>query len=1016
MFSALLHAPCELQLHLLQSVVFLFPPASRNQETDPDGPPSQTDSVVRGLVELWVPSARHISGIKVKLRAIQTVAILDANSGLIPVSWEDEVLMEKEVRIGMTPKSASHSKKERGRTPGPSGMRLGGGSRAGSRAPSPTGDHHHGSSRNSPAASRDVTARNSLEVRDLDHEHEHEREGIANMAAHLHSAFARAVSRGRPSSRPSSRPASRTPSRSRGPSRGPSPTPVERRPTLSTFAATSNSQAQRNASLAPNLLPASPQLSPRDEDRGRPSALRTDSSSSSLSTGLASLSVGAGVERQREAHNVEGYGHPDDEDFGISRGSRNGNTGRDSPLAHAHGSGFGSSASAASSSDLRGLGGLARSADPGRKTTGSVPPSVGKQKQRDHSAGINWSRWGRSVSRARGGGNHAKEGSHSRPPSLHKVPSSEHHEDDEIHHHHHHHHHPAAKLEHGIELEKGVHGFEFAFIIPADSPEYTRSPFGRVRYVIKATAYGAGRARSNLESWRDCFPVANPSNEGGPTPLTVLYNDLHPTVGLLSVACTSQNISVGGLFQLDIHSPVPPADLIIYLVRVSLETTIEIRTKRKGKQTVPAQRNKLFEKGYVPPRKEDPHVAGDGKKSDGFIRDPARDGAQSAWTVQGLARIPDDNSIRSSTMAGTRAAIRFSHQIVVEVVHSREADSAGGDRRLKVFTLRQPITLPSCCVAFDAATLPAYTPASEEGPTPEPTGLNGLPYDLAHLPNGARNGHLQQASGSGHGEQDTGATSPANGSTPTSGAPPPRPSTLAAHRGASHAFCVCGLSLQDLEARERAMMMPPQSATYDIPIDALRPHGKIGELPIARRRSRSRSVSTRRGSSSSQRSASLAGNIARRRSPSTSSTAPSIAGVGAALARSLSRGGAAGSSCEREHSVTRRDGRSGSLARVGRRGSSSTVGSTHTMVNYNSGAPVSRVTSTASARSGHSLARIDDDVRERNEASTSSAVRSSAPQIAEGEAPPSYDSAVFEEDEDEDEDVIADTLLRGRRR
>ena len=96
------------------------------------------------------------------------------------------------------------------------------------------------------------------------------------------------------------------------------------------------------------------------------------------------------------------------------------------------------------------------------------------------------------------------------------------------------------------DLDKGVHGFEFAFIIPADSPEYTRSPFGRVRYIIKATAYGAGRARSNIESWRDCFPVANPSSDGGPTPLTVLYNDLHPTVGLLSVACTSQNISVGG--------------------------------------------------------------------------------------------------------------------------------------------------------------------------------------------------------------------------------------------------------------------------------------------------------------------------------------------------------------------------------------------------------------------------------------------------------------------------------------
>ena len=59
------------------------------------------------------------------LQAIQTVAILDANSGLVPVSWEDEVLMEKEVYIGMAPKShhGPGGKKERGRTPGPSSDR-----------------------------------------------------------------------------------------------------------------------------------------------------------------------------------------------------------------------------------------------------------------------------------------------------------------------------------------------------------------------------------------------------------------------------------------------------------------------------------------------------------------------------------------------------------------------------------------------------------------------------------------------------------------------------------------------------------------------------------------------------------------------------------------------------------------------------------------------------------------------------------------------------------------------------
>lgn len=940
--------------------------------------------------------------------------------------------MEKEVCIGMTPKSATHQpKKERGRTPGPSGIRLGG-SRANSRAPSPIPspgpEEGRSSSRASPSASRDVTARNSLEIRDL-HD-DHEREGVAAMAAHLHSAFARAVSRGRPSSRPNSRPGSRTASRSRASS------PVgDRRSSLATFASTSNGQAHRSASLAPQLLASSPQLSPRDEEPPRPSIGRTTSSQSSLNAGLGSLSIGAGVERQRDANNVDGLGHPDDEDFGLNGRVRleELTRGRHSPLSH----GLGAPNTTSSGYALRGRGGLARNRESSRGPAGgSVPPSVGKQKQRESStSGKGWTRWGRSASRARVP---ASSTNRSRNETEEDAAEAGHLGEVEGHH--------GSGAAGGLELEKGVHGFEFAFIIPANSPEYTRSPFGRVRYVIKATAYGAGRARSNVESWRDCFPVANPSTEGGPTPLTVLYNDLHPTVGLLSIACTSQNISVGGLFQLDIHSPTPPSDLIVYLIRVSLETTIEIRSKRKGRQIVPSQRNKLYEKGYVPPRKEDPHSSGDGKKSQGFIRDPAKHGADSAWTVQGLARIPDDNSIRSSTMGGTKAAIRFSHQIVVEVVHSREAEAPDTERRLKVFTLRQPITLPSCCVAFDAATLPAYTPASEDSSATRGANVDGLPYDLAHLPNGARSEQNQTTSrnagsssgnsaeaGSSNGQGTSGSTSAAAGAANGSRAHPNRPSTHQLMRGASHQFCVCGLSLQDLEAREQAMMMPPQSAAYDIPIDALRPHGKIGELPaLGRRRSRSRSVSTRRGSASSQRSVSLAGGLGRRRSPSASGSGSGSASgsgsgpsnIGAAVARSLSRSGA-GSHNGRDASTTR-DGsvagrRSGSLARVGRRGSTFTLGSTHT-VSLQGGMPVSRVTSAASARSGRSLARIDD-VREstgREEVPRSNSTQPLRPQaqhgavVLEGEEPPSYDSAVFEDDEAQGEED-GDTEQRGRR-
>ncbi|CAO1619484.1 unnamed protein product [Jaminaea pallidilutea] len=960
MFSALLHAPCELQLHLLQSVIFLYPTHRRGQQSpDPEGPPSQTDSLVRGLVELWVPTPRHISGIKVKLRAIQTVAILDPSSGLVPVSWEDKVLMEREVLIGMSPKShtsgagasaGTNHHKERGRTPGPSGFRFGSSSAASSRAPSPVADRGGQSQPPSRPPSRGPSSRNVTARNSTDEPHEPEREGRNRESRGIGSAFARAVSRGRPSPA-NSRPASRAASRSRAHS------PAADRRNLTSYASTSNAHAARSASTAPSVLPASPLPSPRDEDHARPPLGR---SGSELHARLASLSVGQDVERQRSASNADGLGHPDDDNFGI-----NGNA---TPSQ--------ATQSSASAVNVSGRGGFARQ----NKGSGSVPPSLGKQKEREKSVG--WPRWSRSVSRARGSGArepHPKRDANRREVSGATADGHAEHEE------------PTS----GIELGKGVHGFEFAFIIPADAAEYTRSPFGRVRYVIKATAYGAGRAKSNVEAWRDCFPVANPSMEGGPTPLTVLYNDLHPTVGLLSVACTSQNISVGGGFQVDIHSPVPPPDLIVYLVRISVETTIEIHTRRKGKQVIPSQRSKIFEKGYVPPRRDDPYGSADGKKSEGLIRDPARDGRESAWTVQALARMPDDNTIRSSTMGGTKSAIRFSHQFVVEVIHSREADRVDEERRLKVFTLRQPFTLPSCCVAFDAATLPAYTPASS-GDAASHGHAGGLPYDLAHLPNGERS-HTDAVQGS----TSTEALANAGGSM---GVSSPRPSTLLATPGTAHDYCVCGLSLQDLEARERATMMPPQSAQYDIPIDALRPHGKIGELPADANRARrrlSRSRSSRRGSSSSgQRSASLVGS--HRRNASTSSSTSTAAGsvVGATLARSVSRrdrsSSVTSSTSNLQSGLSRTETRRSSTSGHSRGRGTSGIGGAGIAPNFVGGTPVGRTGSGASHRS------LSLQVGDRRHRDSLSALPESGhpPDVGDGEAPPSYDAAVHDEEED----------------
>lgn len=347
--------------------------------------------------------------------------------------------------------------------------------------------------------------------------------------------------------------------------------------------------------------------------------------------------------------------------------------------------------------------------------------------------------------------------------------------------------------EDGLELSKGVHMFEFAFIIPADAPPYDRSSYGKVRYTVKVTVLGGGRARSNVEEWRDFFPMVNPAADGGVTPLTVLFNDVHDTVGMLSVACTSNNISVGGMFNIDIHSPSPPPDLIVYMVRVSLYTTIEVHSSRRGKQVSPVQKRRLFEKGVVPsPDKVQHH---DADRLPGYIHYA---GSNSAWTVQGVARIPDDNAIRPSTMPGTRSPLRFHHVLVVEVVHSRHdptvPDCLGPDgrRKLKVFTLRQSVVIPSCCCALDAVTLPAYSARQEDAPSvPQLKHLTGTTWEQIVKANQSR--------------------------------------------GESHNMCVCGMSLADLSAAEQAMLPPPDPTNLMVQQGQGRKIGEYagGEDPLA---------------------------------------------------------------------------------------------------------------------------------------------------------------------------------------
>lgn len=216
MFSSLFQ-PCGVKLHLLQNVVFLHPPESGIRPTDPDdAPPVGDDELIRGLIELHVPSDRHIGGIRVRLRASETVGILDSPPTLVPIGWDERTIMERTLEIGVPARnSATPSRVPPSRATSRATSRVA--SRAASRAPS---REPRSASRAPNGSSRPPSPRrrNSLESSETerrgrgaavrgDEEHQgHRDQSVGGLASALAAAM-RGRSRSKPARRPPSPPA-----------------------------------------------------------------------------------------------------------------------------------------------------------------------------------------------------------------------------------------------------------------------------------------------------------------------------------------------------------------------------------------------------------------------------------------------------------------------------------------------------------------------------------------------------------------------------------------------------------------------------------------------------------------------------------------------------------------------------------------------------------------------------------------------------------------------------------------
>lgn len=243
----------------------------------------------------------------------------------------------------------------------------------------------------------------------------------------------------------------------------------------------------------------------------------------------------------------------------------------------------------------------------------------------------------------------------------------------------------------------------------------------------------------------------------------------------MSVSLTSASLTVGGTAILKVTHPEPPPGLSVHVIRVFLEQTVELFSEqKKGWLKLPLEKHRIWERGYLPfkAKQSEPHLTPEdafwlsdpdggkgrlGRAAQALLVNsghaspcnvpqsnsttiapgmPSQSEAQllpapqsshsSGYKIRATVRLPDDNTIRPSTVRGSKAEIRISHDLGVEVYFSRlsvlderENSESFGKPKVQVFSMRRGTVIPSCCCTFDTIHLPPYSVDSPSSSRPE---------------------------------------------------------------------------------------------------------------------------------------------------------------------------------------------------------------------------------------------------------------------------------------------------------
>ncbi|GAA5972878.1 hypothetical protein JCM11641_003985 [Rhodosporidiobolus odoratus] len=333
----------------------------------------------------------------------------------------------------------------------------------------------------------------------------------------------------------------------------------------------------------------------------------------------------------------------------------------------------------------------------------------------------------------------------------------------------------------GVELEKGSHGFEFLFFVPASIPCWERSHHGRVRYSLVSTArLSSPLGSSDLTSPPKPFyvlpsPSPSPTQLLAPPPPLQIHAEGHfPSLGPWAIEVQSQHATVGGLLLAKLILPAASTSIFLHSIKVSIVQsfwlTSPVDSTRQA--TVPEAYHTVFilDSSYLP---NSAQMRDNGRGS--TRRNLSTDAEPLTVLSEGkeasivhLARLHNDNFLRPTTREGTDTPIRVGHRVEMEVLYRRatmgevkswiqsEAGTgagggqeeenmkekersksnnrkgkerevgqdvdAGKDKELQKLKMSKPIELYSCLNFLDSLTLPKY---ATEDPHPILQGGDG---------------------------------------------------------------------------------------------------------------------------------------------------------------------------------------------------------------------------------------------------------------------------------------------------